>query len=152
MLKLATLCVTGILCIGSVPDANAYTFTPRSTKFTASGNFEYGPNSCNLKLRGHTTGRGRAEITSVVVQAGGQNCTATFIGLPWPTTATGPTGSNASVTITNFGFNTSLFSCGSQSIYGTADQNGLWTDFNPVIPDCSFLLDFLTVPAITTIQ
>jgi len=149
ILAIATLAASG-LC----DSANAYSLSPKSTKFTGSGSTTLTKGSltltCTAKFVGDTDSKGVGHITAASftgnVLCGGVKAT----GLPWTgkaTTASGGTILDVEVSASVFG------TCGPTTIPVTLGKTGVISFANVTLkPNCAIKGSVATKPVVTIVK
>ncbi len=147
--------VCGLLAVGSVSNAVAASFTPRSTSFSATGQAGLGTQggsiSCTLTIKGKTTRKGRAKITSTRFSGSDTRCAATtFMGLPWPARAGGSSGGVGSAKILKVALTSPVTgACGPGAAPVQVFSTGGWDLVTSLPPACSLSATLQTSPPIT---
>ncbi|MGI9170019.1 MAG: hypothetical protein ACR2FH_07585 [Caulobacteraceae bacterium] len=156
-MKIITLlAASGALAIGATSQAAAGAFTPRSARFSATGQAGLGAQggmsiSCILTIKGKTTRGGRAKITSAQFSGSDARCASTtFMGLPWRTRAGGSSGGVGAATIFNVAVASAVTgACGPGQAPVQVFSNGGWNIVTSLPPACSFSAVLQTSPSIT---
>lgn len=78
---------TLVVCMGAASMVNAYSFSPKSTPFTATGSIAVPSSpSCGLTLTGNTNTTGIATISGATVTGAGTCALLQINNLPWTVT------------------------------------------------------------------
>jgi hypothetical protein len=123
-----TLAVSALAVLALAGTANAYSFTPRKTKFAATGSLMLtalgSTVSCKAKLAGATGSKGTASISSAAFSGSSPICALiTPTDLPWKTTAKGA----SKATIMNVAVSGGGGTCGPTNLPITVSPGGAFT-------------------------
>lgn len=155
MRLLTTLAAAAALTLGFAAQASAYTLSPTSTGFTATGDVAVIKGMtylfCTMDIAGTTDAAGVGTVTSAAL--GGTPLCALFIpnGLPWTMTATGA----GTAAISNVSFTSSFWgACGPTALTVSISGAGAITFNSYLAPNCGFKTNssgLATSPAVTVI-
>ena len=152
MTRAERLLIAALACASVAGSAQALSFSPAPTSFTASGVLyltgQQASTKCEVSLKGKVTKKGVVNINSLSFK-GSSQCTGTAAtALPWKALASGPTLGK----ILNFGFAGSFFgTCGPGSVPFTDNSSGVWTLAGSIPGGCSVNGTLSTSPAIVIV-
>jgi hypothetical protein len=150
MKSMISIAVVGLAALSFASSADAFSFSPTKTRFTATGPVSATLNgatlSCTGKFRISTNKGGKGKVTAVGF-SGSQACkTAGAAGLPWALTATGAT----TAKIVNATFTSPAGNCGPANMPVTV--SGGVISFNGALGQCSQVsLSLTTTPTISIV-
>jgi hypothetical protein len=144
------IAAVGLAALGFASSADAFSFSPTKTRFTATGPVSATLNgatlNCTGKFRISTNKGGKGKVTAVTF-SGSQNCkTAGAAGLPWAMTATGAT----TAKIVNADFTSPAGNCGPANL--PVGVSGGVISFNGAVGQCSQVsFSLTTTPTISIV-
>jgi hypothetical protein len=155
MNTLLTLAMVSTVSLGAAAPAEAFTLAPPNTAFSTGGPVEFvTPGTsleCTLSMRGVTTRKGDAKITSAFFTSNGSGCATTVaVGLPWEVHAI----SAGKAKIKHFTVITPFGTCGpsDMAFFVSLKGPGVWTFSAPVPPACARVESYLpTTPKIVIV-
>jgi hypothetical protein len=153
MKHLYVLALATFVAGGVAAPAGAYSFSPKDTRFSGTGQVEIfvgsGELVCSLDIAGETTDDGRVKINSAKLRRGELACSKNKLTNLDRAKAVGP----GSATMTDITLNGPFVgACGPSAISVGVAANGQWTvTLSPVSGGCSIEGNLATHPAISIV-